>query len=71
LPSFNLSEPEGYRRDAPNPQVYVLNVRHFALDTATDQLAAFGPGFVGSSRWEGPWRGTSAEADIRTPPTTH
>jgi pimeloyl-ACP methyl ester carboxylesterase len=31
--SFELSEPEAYRRDEPNAQVHVLDAGHFALDT--------------------------------------
>ncbi len=39
--SFDLSEPEAYRRDIPNAEVHVLNAGHFALDTAADEIAAF------------------------------
>jgi pimeloyl-ACP methyl ester carboxylesterase len=38
-PSFNLSEPESYRRDVPNADVHVLDAGHFALDTAADEIA--------------------------------
>ena len=38
-PSFDLSEPEAYRRDVPNAEVHVLDAGHFALDTAADQIA--------------------------------
>ncbi len=48
--SFDLSEPEAYRRDVPNAQVQVLGAGHFALDTAADEIAALVRGFVGSSR---------------------
>ena len=48
--SFDLSEPEAYRRDVPNAQVHVLDAGHFALDTAADEIAALVRGFVGSSR---------------------
>ena len=48
--SFELSEPEAYRRDVPNAQVHVLDAGHFALDTAADEIAALVRGFVGSSR---------------------
>jgi pimeloyl-ACP methyl ester carboxylesterase len=37
--SFDLSEPESYRRDVPKVQVHVLDAGHFALDTAADQIA--------------------------------
>ena len=41
-PSFDLSEPEAYRRDVPNGevQVHVLDAGHFALDTKADEIAA-------------------------------
>ncbi len=48
--SFDLSEPEAYRRDVPNAHVHVLDAGHFALDTAPDEIAALVRGFVGSSR---------------------
>jgi pimeloyl-ACP methyl ester carboxylesterase len=38
-PSFDISEPEAYRRDVPNAQVHILDAGHFALDTAADQSA--------------------------------
>ncbi|QOY87570.1 alpha/beta fold hydrolase [Paludibaculum fermentans] len=38
--SFDRSEPEAYRRDVPNAEVHVLNAGHFALDTASDEIAA-------------------------------
>jgi|SRR5450631_1768051 len=38
-PSFDISEPEAYRRDVPNAQVHILDAGHFALDTAADQIA--------------------------------
>jgi len=37
--SFELSEPEAYRRDVPKAQVHVLDAGHFALDTAADEIA--------------------------------
>jgi len=48
-PSFDLSEPEAYRRDVPNAHVHILDAGHFALDTAADEIAALVRGFVGSS----------------------
>jgi pimeloyl-ACP methyl ester carboxylesterase len=39
-PSFDISEPEAYRRDVPNAEVHVLNAGHFALDTNADEIAA-------------------------------
>jgi pimeloyl-ACP methyl ester carboxylesterase len=38
-PSFELSEPEAYRRDVPKAEVHVLDAGHFALDTTADQIA--------------------------------
>jgi pimeloyl-ACP methyl ester carboxylesterase len=46
---FERSEPEAYRHDMPNTQVYVLDASHFALDTAADEIAALIRGFVRSS----------------------
>ena len=34
--SFDISEPEAYRRDVPKAEVHVLDAGHFALDTAAD-----------------------------------
>jgi len=47
--SFDLGEPERYRKDVPNAQVHVLDAGHFALDTAADEIAALVANFVGSS----------------------
>ena len=49
-PSFEISEPEAYRRDGPNAQVHVLDAGHFALDTSADEIARLIRGFIGSSR---------------------
>jgi pimeloyl-ACP methyl ester carboxylesterase len=38
--SFDLGEPERYRKDVPDAQVYVLDAGHFALDTKADEMAA-------------------------------
>jgi pimeloyl-ACP methyl ester carboxylesterase len=46
-PSFDLSEPEAYRRDVPNAEIHILDAGHFALDTAADEIAALIGGFVG------------------------
>jgi pimeloyl-ACP methyl ester carboxylesterase len=48
-PSFELSEPEAYRRDVANAQVHVLDAGHFALDTAADEIGELVRGFVGDS----------------------
>lgn len=44
--SFDLSEPEAYRRDVPSAQVHVLDAGHFALDTAADEIADLVAAFV-------------------------
>jgi len=44
--SFELSEPEAYRRDVPKAEVHVLEAGHFALDTQADQIAQFVRGFL-------------------------
>lgn len=38
--SFDLSEPEAYRRDVPNAEVHILDAGHFAPDIAADEIAA-------------------------------
>jgi pimeloyl-ACP methyl ester carboxylesterase len=45
-PSFELSEPEAYRRDVPGAEVHILEAGHFALDTAADEIAALIRGFM-------------------------
>jgi pimeloyl-ACP methyl ester carboxylesterase len=47
--SFDPGEPERYRKDVAKAEVHVLNVGHFALDTAADEIAAFVREFVGFS----------------------
>src|SRR6266536_2964946 len=44
--SFELSEPEAYRRDVPKAEVHILDAGHFALDTAADQIAQLVRGFM-------------------------
>jgi pimeloyl-ACP methyl ester carboxylesterase len=39
-PSFDISEPEAYRRDVPTAQVHVLDGGHFVLDTQAHAAAA-------------------------------
>jgi pimeloyl-ACP methyl ester carboxylesterase len=46
--SFDLGEPERYRKDVPNAEVHVLDAGHFALDTAADEIAELVRGFVAS-----------------------
>jgi pimeloyl-ACP methyl ester carboxylesterase len=38
--SFDPGEPERYRKDVPNAEVYVLDAGHFALDTKADEIVA-------------------------------
>jgi pimeloyl-ACP methyl ester carboxylesterase len=45
-PSFDISEPEAYRRDVPTAEVHILDAGHFALDTAADQVAQHVRGFM-------------------------
>src|SRR5271170_4059661 len=45
-PSFELSEPEAYRRDVPKAEVRVLDAGHFALDRAADQISQLVRGFM-------------------------
>jgi pimeloyl-ACP methyl ester carboxylesterase len=47
--SFELSEPEAYRRDVLDAEVHVLAAGHFALDTAADEIAGLVRGFVRAS----------------------
>jgi pimeloyl-ACP methyl ester carboxylesterase len=44
--SFDLSEPESYRRDVPSAEVHVLEAGHFALDVAADEIAGYVRGFL-------------------------
>jgi pimeloyl-ACP methyl ester carboxylesterase len=37
--SFDISEPQAYRRDVPRAEVHMLEAGHFALDTAADEIA--------------------------------
>jgi hypothetical protein len=39
-PSFDVGEPQRFRKDAPNAEVHVLDAGHFALDTKADEIAA-------------------------------
>jgi pimeloyl-ACP methyl ester carboxylesterase len=44
--SFDLGEPERYRKDVPDAQVHVLDASHFALDTKADEIAALVRSFM-------------------------
>ena len=50
--SFDLGEPERYRKDVPNAEVHVLDAGHFALDTTADEIAELVRNFMASSRAE-------------------
>jgi len=39
-PSFDIGEPDRYRKDVANAEVHVLDAGHFALDTKADEIAA-------------------------------
>jgi pimeloyl-ACP methyl ester carboxylesterase len=45
-PSFDISEPESYRRDVPDAEVHVLEGGHFVLDTCADESAALVRAFM-------------------------
>jgi pimeloyl-ACP methyl ester carboxylesterase len=47
--SFELTEPEAYRRDVPNAEIHVLDAGHFALDTASDDIAVLVQIFAGDA----------------------
>ena len=49
-PSFDISEPEAYRRDVPEAEVHVLDAGHFALDTTANEIATLIRNFLGTSR---------------------
>jgi pimeloyl-ACP methyl ester carboxylesterase len=44
--SFDLGEPERYRKDVPDAEVHVLDAGHFALDTKADEIAALVRSFM-------------------------
>lgn len=48
--SFELTEPEAYRRDVPDAEIHVLDAGHFALDIAADEIAALVQKFAGDAR---------------------
>src|SRR6266852_1035157 len=61
--SFELSEPEAYRKDVPKAQVHVLDAGHFALDTAAGKIAALVGNSMAVSRSD--MRGQWADGDCR------
>jgi pimeloyl-ACP methyl ester carboxylesterase len=44
--SFDSGEPERYRKDVPNAEIYVLDAGHFALDTKADEVAVLVRAFM-------------------------
>jgi pimeloyl-ACP methyl ester carboxylesterase len=48
--SFDLGEPERYRKDVPNAEVHVLEAGHFALDTKAGEIAALVRSFMDTQR---------------------
>jgi pimeloyl-ACP methyl ester carboxylesterase len=48
--SFDLGEPERYRKDVPSAEVYVLEAGHFALDTKADEIAGLVRGFMAKQK---------------------
>jgi len=46
--SFELTEPDAYRRDVPDAEIHVLDAGHFALDTAADEIAVLVQKFAGN-----------------------
>jgi pimeloyl-ACP methyl ester carboxylesterase len=48
--SFDLGEPERYRKDVPKADVHLLDAGHFALDTKADEIAALVREFMKSQK---------------------
>jgi pimeloyl-ACP methyl ester carboxylesterase len=48
--SFDPGEPERYRLDVPQAEVYVLDAGHFALDTKADEIASLVLQFMKSQK---------------------
>jgi pimeloyl-ACP methyl ester carboxylesterase len=48
--SFDLGEPERYRKDVPMAQVQVLDAGHFALDTKANEIAALVREFMNAQK---------------------
>jgi len=68
--SFDLSEPEAYRRDVPKAEVHPVDGGHFAWDTAADEIAALIRG-LSVLHVEGLFRGPLTEAAIGTQAAGH
>jgi pimeloyl-ACP methyl ester carboxylesterase len=54
--SFDLGEPERYRKDVPKAEVHVLDAGHFALDTKADEIAALVLEFMKDTKANNPNR---------------
>jgi pimeloyl-ACP methyl ester carboxylesterase len=48
--SFDLGEPERYRKDVADAQIHVLDASHFALDTKADEIAALVHDFMNGQK---------------------
>ncbi|WP_348269631.1 alpha/beta hydrolase [Edaphobacter paludis] len=48
--SFDLGEPDRYRKDVPNAQVHILDAGHFALDTKPDEIAVLVSKFMNGQK---------------------
>jgi pimeloyl-ACP methyl ester carboxylesterase len=48
--SFDLGEPERYRKDVPQAEVHVLEAGHFALDTKADEMAGLVRGLMAGAQ---------------------
>jgi pimeloyl-ACP methyl ester carboxylesterase len=44
--SFDISEPEAYRRDVPDAEIHILDAGHFALDITPGEIADLVHGFL-------------------------
>jgi pimeloyl-ACP methyl ester carboxylesterase len=55
-PSFDLSEPDAYKRDVPAAEVHILEGGHFALDTAADEIADLMDAFLKQNRSSGTFK---------------
>lgn len=45
-PSFDISEPEAYRRDVPGAEVHLIDGGHFVMDTRADEVAELTGNFL-------------------------
>jgi pimeloyl-ACP methyl ester carboxylesterase len=45
-PSFNTAGAPAYRDDVPDAEIHILDAGHFALDEATDEIAALSADFL-------------------------